>query len=75
MGFWFEEAKDIFSDPYHKVFLDSIQEEDRYIGIGFAGSERLLVVVFCYREKESALVSALSVIFPTLLSSTSISQP
>ena len=41
-GVWFEEAKIIFSDPYHRVFLDSTQSEDRYIAIGFSGSERLL---------------------------------
>ena len=54
-GVWFEEAKNIFSDPYHRVFLDSGHYEDRYIAIGFSGSERLLVTVFCYKKNESVI--------------------
>lgn len=54
-GVWFEEAKNIFSDPYHRVFLDPGHYEDRYIAIGFSGSERLLVTVFCYRKNESSI--------------------
>ena len=54
-GIWFEEAKMVFTDPYHRVFLDSNQFEDRYIGIGFSGYERLLVLTFCYRENESVI--------------------
>ena len=54
-GVWFEEAKNIFSDPYHRVFLDSGCYEDRYIAIGFSGSERLLVIVFCYKKNESVI--------------------
>ena len=54
-GVWFEEAKNIFSDSYHHVFLDSTQHEDRYIAIGSSGSERLLVTVFCYRKNESVI--------------------
>lgn len=55
-GVWFEEAKMIFSDPYHRVFLDSDHNnEDRYIAIGFSGFDRLLVTVFCYRRNESSI--------------------
>lgn len=54
-GVWFEEAKNIFSDPYHLIFLDTKQNEERYIVIGYSGSERLLVMVFCYRKSESVI--------------------
>ena len=54
-GVWFEEAKNIFSDPYHRIFLNIDDDEDRYIAIGFTGIERLLIVVFCYRKKESVI--------------------
>ena len=54
-GVWFEEAKIVFSDPYHRIFLDSAPSEDRYIAIVFSGSDRLLVLVFCYRKNESVI--------------------
>ena len=54
-GVWFEEAQNIFSDPYHRVFLDPGHYEDRYIAIGFSGSGRLLVTVFGYRKNESII--------------------
>lgn len=54
-GIWFEEAKNIFSDPYHLIFLDPDHYEDRYVAIGFSGIERLLVTVFCYRKNESVI--------------------
>ena len=54
-GIWFEEAKNIFSDLYHRVFSDITKYEDRYIAIGFTGTERLLIVVFCYRKNESVI--------------------
>ena len=54
-GIWFEEAKNIFSDSYHLVFLDVGHYEDRYIAIGFSGFERLLVTVFCYRKNEAVI--------------------
>jgi len=54
-GVWFEEAKMVFSDPHHRIFLDSNQSEDRYIGIGYSGLERILVLVFCYKENESVI--------------------
>ena len=56
-GVWFEEAQMIFSDSYHRVFLDkkySIGEE-RYIAIGYSHSNRLLVAVFCWRTNESII--------------------
>ncbi len=53
-GIWFEEAQMIFSDPGHHVFLDTehATNEDRYIVIGYSQSERLLVMIFCYRKRE-----------------------
>ena len=51
-GIWFEEARNIFTDPYHRIFLDASQYEERYIAIGYSGSERLLVIVFCYKKNE-----------------------
>ena len=55
MEFGLKKLKWFFTDPYHRVFLDSNQSEDRYIGIGFSGYERLLVLTFCYRENESVI--------------------
>jgi len=52
---WFEEAKNIFSDPHHRVFLDSTKHEVRYIVIGYSDTERLLVMVFCYRKNKSSI--------------------
>ena len=54
-GVWFEEAKNIFFDSHHRVFLDSTEQEVRYIVIGYSSSERLLVMVFCYRKNESVI--------------------
>ena len=54
-GVWFEEAKNIFSDPYCQTFLNMDNNEERYIAMGFSGFERLLVTVFCYRKKGSVI--------------------
>jgi len=54
-GVWFEEAKNIFSDPCYQTFLDTNDDEERYVAIGFSGFERLLVIVFCYKKKESVI--------------------
>ncbi len=56
-GIWFEEAQMIFSDSFHRVFLDTRHPtgEDRYVTIGYSSSNRLLVVVFCWRTNESVV--------------------
>ncbi len=50
---WFEEAQTVWADIKSVEFFDpehSLQEE-RFIRIGFATSQKLLLVVFCERDK------------------------
>lgn len=56
-GVWFEEAQKVFQDPDHRVFFDNShsEDEDRYIAIGFSEAERLLLMVYCYREPDSTI--------------------
>ncbi len=49
-GVWFEEAQQIFDDPYALRFDDLGHNEERFILLGRSASLRVLVVVFCERE-------------------------
>lgn len=57
-GVSFEEAMTVFyQEPIH-VFLDfdhSTSHEDRLIAVGFSHSQRLLLVVHCYRENDDVI--------------------
>lgn len=48
----FQEAQDVFYDPYARVIddPDHSDTEERFIILGIASSMRVLVVVHCYRE-------------------------
>ena len=56
-GIWFEEAQKVFQDPQHRVFYDEThsKKEDRYIAVGHSESERLLLVIYCFREPNSMI--------------------
>ena len=49
---WFEEAQTVWADAKSMEFFDpehSVQEE-RFIRVGLATSQKLLLVVFCERD-------------------------
>jgi len=50
-GIWFEEAKTVWADPAAIEFFDPehSKSEDRFMRIGHATSENLLLVIFCER--------------------------
>lgn len=56
-GVWFEEAQTVWADPNSVEFFDPehSSEEDRFIRIGHATSEQLLLVIFCERDSSSKI--------------------
>lgn len=54
-GVWFEEALQVFDDPFALRFNDEGYSEGRFILIGSSGSYRVLLVVFCEREQGEVL--------------------
>jgi uncharacterized DUF497 family protein len=56
-GVWFEEAPGAFEDPDALIFSDTehSEDEERAILIGVTAGSRLLVVVHCYRERDSVV--------------------
>ena len=56
-GIWFEEVQSVFNDTFSRVFLDQShsEEEDRFVIVGMNSSEKLLVVIHCYRESNSII--------------------
>lgn len=57
-GVSFEEAMTVFYQEFVHVFLDSEHSsphEDRLIAVGFSHSQRLLLVVHCYRENKDVI--------------------
>lgn len=52
-GAWFEEAQTVWADEKSDEFFDPehSEDEDRFIRIGHSTKSRLLLVVFCEREK------------------------
>ena len=53
----FEEARTVFWDDDAVLISDSDHSygEDRFLLLGMSSSPRLLVVVHCYRESETAI--------------------
>lgn len=53
----FEEAKSVFYDDNAIQFWDETHSEleDRFLLLGMSSKMRLLLVVHCYREKESEI--------------------
>lgn len=56
-GIWFEEAQQVFDDMGALLFFDESHsaKEDRFILLGMSASSRILVVVYCEREKGSVV--------------------
>ena len=56
-GIWFEEAQSVFDDPRGRLFYDPehSEHEDRFILLGMSYAARVLVVVHCYRNSDSAV--------------------
>ena len=56
-GIWFEEAQSVFDDPLGRVFYDQDHSDDesRFVMIGMNAMKRLLVVVHCYKKKDSVI--------------------
>jgi len=52
-GLWFEEVLSVFNDPLGRLFPDGTDAEDRFILIGINQNSQVLVVVHCYRNKDS----------------------
>ncbi|MDX2157214.1 MAG: BrnT family toxin [Hyphomicrobiaceae bacterium] len=50
-GVWFEEAQTIWADPRATEFFDPdhLEDEDRFLRVGYSTKDRLLLVVFCER--------------------------
>ena len=54
----FEEAAEIFSDPFYQSGDASVAEEERDFFIGYTFSQRLLLVVSVERHKRIRIISA-----------------
>ena len=56
-GVWFEEAQQVFDDASALRFYDLLhsKEEDRFLLLGMSGPGRILVVVFCERERDNVI--------------------
>ena len=58
----FEEAATVIVDPYTEYYADDehVEDDDRFIAIGYSGRLRLLVVCHCLRNNDSTfrLISA-----------------
>ena len=58
-GVTFEEARQVLLDPYALTREDSSSEaEQRFITLGMGGRQRILVVVYTYRDETLRLISA-----------------
>ncbi|MGK7901977.1 MAG: BrnT family toxin [Hormoscilla sp.] len=56
-GVSFEEAKSVFYDDNAIQFWDEehSEMEDRFLLLGLSSKMRILLIVHCYREKESVI--------------------
>jgi uncharacterized DUF497 family protein len=57
-GVTFEEAAEVFFDPFHQEGDASINEEQRDFIIGYSLVQRLLLVVYTERGERTRLISA-----------------
>ncbi len=58
-GVTFEEAQHVLLDPYALTREDSGSDnEQRFITLGMGGKNRILIVVYTYREETIRLISA-----------------
>lgn len=58
-GVTFEEAQHVLVDPFALTHEDSDSEkEQRFITLGMGGKNRILIVVYTYREETIRIISA-----------------
>lgn len=58
-GVTFEEAQHVLLDPYALTREDSDSEnEQRFITMGMGGKNRILIVVYSYRDETIRIISA-----------------
>lgn len=57
-GVTFEEAAEVFFDPFHREGDASVDEEQRDFIMGYSLSQRLLLVVHTQRGERTRLISA-----------------
>ena len=57
-GVAFEEAAEVFLDPFYQVGDASTDTEQRDLIIGYSLSQRILLVVYLERSKRTRIISA-----------------
>jgi len=57
-GVTFEEAQHVLLDPYALTREDCDSEEQRFVTLGMGGKNRILMVVYTYREETIRIISA-----------------
>lgn len=57
-GVTFEEAAEVFLDPFHIVGDASANREEREFALGYSVAERLLLVVHIERGAKTRIISA-----------------
>jgi len=57
-GVTFEEAVEVFFDPFHQTGDASVDDEQREFIIGYSLSQRLLLVVYVERGERTRIISA-----------------
>lgn len=58
-GVTFEEARHVLLDPYALTREDSdSKNEQRFITLGMGGKNRILIVVYTYRDETIRIISA-----------------
>lgn len=58
-GVTFEEAQSVLFDPFALTREDDDAEgEQRFVSLGMGGKERILIVVYTYRDETIRLISA-----------------
>jgi uncharacterized DUF497 family protein len=57
-GVKFEDAAEVFFDPFYQTGDASVVEEKRDFLIGYSFSEKLLLVVFVERGEKTGIISA-----------------
>lgn len=57
-GGTFEEAAEVFLDPFYQSGDTSVEDEQREFIIGYSLSQRLLLVVYTERSKRIRIISA-----------------
>jgi len=59
-GIRFEEAREVFDDPYAITISDNLSDENeqRFVAIGMGARGRVLVVVYAWRGAAVRIISA-----------------